>query len=450
MATTPATVSETSPFLTKVQAGTAVVGIIGLGYVGLPLARGLRRRRLPRPRLRRRPGQGREAPPRRELHRPHRRRRRSARCATSGSRRPTDFDRLGEAGRHHHLRADAADRGPRAGPDATSSTPPRPSPRTLRRGQLVVLESTTYPGTTRDVVLPILEATGLKAGEDFFLAFSPEREDPGNANFSTTTIPKVVGGLEPRSLELAVRPVPAGDRQRRAGLDAGGGRGVQDPGEHLPGRQHRPGERAEDPLRPHGHRRLGGDRGGQDQAVRLPGVLPRPGPGRALHPDRPVLPDWVARKYGLNTRFIELAGEVNTAMPAYVVAKVADALNDAGKPVKGSKITLLGMAYKKDVDDPRESPGFELMDLLLQEGRGGQLQRPAHPDAAADAALAAPAPMTSQPLTPEYLASQDCVLIATDHSAYDYTWIVAHSRLVVDTRNATKNVTAGREKIVKA
>ena len=183
--------------------------------------------------------------------------------------------------RRHHLRADAADRARE--PDLSLRRSPRPAPiaARLRPGQLVVLESTTYPGTTRDVVLPILEASGLVAGRDFFLAFSPEREDPGNPIFSAPTIPKVVGGLDPASLELAVDALRPRRRPRRAGLHARGRRGVQDPREHLSGREHRPGQRAEGPLRPDGHRRLGGDRRGQDQAVRLPGVLPRPRPGRA-------------------------------------------------------------------------------------------------------------------------------------------------------------------------
>jgi UDP-N-acetyl-D-mannosaminuronate dehydrogenase/intein/homing endonuclease len=174
--------------------------------------------------------------------------------------------------------------------------------------------------------------------------------------------------------------------------------------------------------------------------------------GIAVHNCIPIDPfylTWVARKYGLATRFIELAGEINTSMPAFVVGKVADSLNDRGKPVKGSKVALLGMAYKKDVDDPRESPGFELMELLLKKGAVvsyndphiPRLPRMRHyPDLQMD----------SQPLTAEYLQAQDCVLIATDHSAYDWQWIVENSSLVVDTRNATRNVTAHRQRIVKA
>jgi UDP-N-acetyl-D-glucosamine dehydrogenase len=175
-----------------------------------------------------------------------------------------------------------------------------------------------------------------------------------------------------------------------------------------------------------------------------------PGPGLGGHciPIDPFYLTWVARKHGLTTRFIELAGEINTAMPRFVVSKIADALNERGKPVKGSKIAILGMAYKKDVDDSRESPGFELMELLLHKGAEVSYNDPhiAELPAKRNYDLR----MTSRPLTADYLGSQDCVLIATDHSAYDWRWIVEHSRLVVDTRNATKGLVKHREKIVRA
>jgi len=176
-----------------------------------------------------------------------------------------------------------------------------------------------------------------------------------------------------------------------------------------------------------------------------------PGPGLGGHciPIDPFYLSWVARKHGMPTRFIELAGEINASMPTYVVHRVIEALNDAGKPLKGSKICILGVAYKKDVDDPRESPSFELMDLLraghavlsYNDPHVPRLPRIRHHDVP---------DMQSTPLDPKFLASQDCVLIATDHSAYDYDFIVQHSRLVIDTRNATKNVRSGREKIHKA
>jgi UDP-N-acetyl-D-glucosamine dehydrogenase len=176
-----------------------------------------------------------------------------------------------------------------------------------------------------------------------------------------------------------------------------------------------------------------------------------PGPGLGGHciPIDPFYLSWVARKHGLPTRFIELAGEINTQMPQYVVDRLTQALNDCGKPVKGSKICLLGVAYKKDVDDPRESPSFVLMELLLARGADLTYNDPHVPSLPKMRHHRLPA-MTSMPLTSEFLASQDCVLIATDHSAYDYEFIVRHAPLVVDTRNATKGVSAGAGQVCKA
>jgi len=176
-----------------------------------------------------------------------------------------------------------------------------------------------------------------------------------------------------------------------------------------------------------------------------------PGPGLGGHciPIDPFYLTWIAKKYGQSTRFIELAGEINTSMPAWVVSKISDALNDLGKPLKGSKITLLGMAYKKDVDDARESPGFELMELLLKKGAIVEYNDPHipqlppnrhHPDLR----------RRSQTLTAEYLASQDCCVVVTNHSAYDWQFIVNNARLVVDTRNATNATSSGRDNIIKA
>ena len=320
----------------------------------------------------------------------------------------------------------------------------------LRKGQLVVLESTTYPRTTRDVVLPILTATGLKPGEDFFLAFSPEREDPGNPNFSTTTIPKVVGGLDKPSRELAAalyRSVVANVVEVSSPEVAEACKILENTYRAIN-------------IALVNEMKVLYDRMGIDvwEVIDAAKTKPfgfqafYPGPGLGGHciPIDPFYLTWIAKKYGFNTRFIELAGEVNTAMPAYVVSKVADALNDRGKPVKGSKVLLLGMAYKKDVDDPRESPGFELLDLLLKKGAEVAYNDPHIPRLPKMRHWPHLKPMESVPLTPETLASYDCVLIATDHSAYDHDFVVKHSRLVVDTRNATKKVAEGREKIVKA
>ncbi len=319
----------------------------------------------------------------------------------------------------------------------------------LLPGQLVVLESTTYPGTTREVVRPILEKDGLVAGKDFFLAFSPEREDPGNADFSAPRIPKVVGGLDPHSLEVAValygqvmrRVVPVSSLE------------VAEACKILENTYRAVNIALVNELK------ILYDHMGIDvwEVIEAAKTKPfgfqafYPGPGLGGHciPIDPFYLTWVARRHGLTTRFIELAGEVNTAMPAYVVAKVADALNDHDRPVKGSRVALLGMAYKRDVDDPRESPGFELMELLLRRGAVVTYNDPHiphlprmrhHPDL----------DMVSQPLTAEYLRAQDCVLIVTDHSTYEWDWVVEQARLVVDTRNATRGVTLHRDRIVSA
>jgi UDP-N-acetyl-D-glucosamine dehydrogenase len=320
----------------------------------------------------------------------------------------------------------------------------------LRTGQLVVLESTTYPGTTRDVVLPVLEAGGgLRASKDFFLAFSPEREDPGNPNFSAPTIPKVVGGLDESSLELAatlygqamVRVVRVSSPE------------VAEACKILENTYRAVNIALVNELKVL-YDRMGIDvweviDAAKTKPFGFQAFYPGPGLGGHCIPIDPFYLTWVARKYGLSTRFIELAGEINTSMPAYVVDRTADALNEQGKPIKNSKITLLGMAYKKDVDDARESPGFEVMELLLEKGacvqyhdphipRLPRIRRHPHLD------------MVRQDLTVEYLQAQDCVIILTDHSYYDWSYIVQHAPLVVDTRNATRAVRNGTSNIVRA
>ncbi|MCL4191817.1 MAG: nucleotide sugar dehydrogenase [Thermoguttaceae bacterium] len=320
---------------------------------------------------------------------------------------------------------------------------------TLRKGQLVILESTTYPGTTRDVMLPILSATGLRVGDDFFLAFSPEREDPGNPDFSADRIPKVVGGIEPKSSELAqqlysaavVRVVPVSSCE------------VAEACKILENTYRAVNIALVNELK------LLCERLGMDvwEVIDAAKTKPfgyqafYPGPGLGGHciPIDPFYLTWVARKHGMTTRFIELAGEINTSMPQHVVQRVIEALNEHRKPLNGSKVLLLGVAYKKDVDDPRESPSFALMELLLAGGAQLSYNDPHIPQLPEMRHHHVP-DMTSVELTPETLAECDCVLIATDHSAYDYDEIVRHSRLVVDTRNATRDVTAGREKIRKA
>ncbi|MBL8818266.1 MAG: nucleotide sugar dehydrogenase [Planctomyces sp.] len=322
---------------------------------------------------------------------------------------------------------------------------------TLRPGQLVVLESTTYPTTTRDVMAPILanNSKGLIAGRDYFVAYSPEREDPGNPNFTAAGIPKVVGGLDDVSCDLAcalyskaivqVIRVSSAEVAEACKILENTYRAVN--------------------IAMVNELKMLFDRMGIDiwQVVDAAKTKPfgfqafYPGPGLGGHciPIDPFYLSWLARRQGMSTRFIELAGEINTSMPRYVVSRLTEFLNDQGKAVRGSRICLLGAAYKKDVDDPRESPSFELMELLTARGAIISYNDPHIPVLPKMRHYEVPA-LTSTLLTPEFLSSQDCVLIATDHSAYDYDLIVQHAEMVLDTRNATRNVRDGRNKIFKA
>ncbi len=319
----------------------------------------------------------------------------------------------------------------------------------LRPGQLIVLESTTYPGTTRQVVLPILERHGLRVGTDFFLAFSPEREDPGNPQFSAPTIPKVVGGIEPRSLELAASLYG----QAMTAIVRVSSPEVAEACKILENTYRAVNIALVNELKVL-YERMGIDvweviEAAKTKPFGFQAFYPGPGLGGHCIPIDPFYLSWAARKHGLNTRFIELAGEINTAMPTYVVGRISDALNDRGKPVRGSKITLLGVAYKKDVDDSRESPGLELMELLLRKGAVVHYNDPHIPQLPRTRRHPT-LEMRSQELTPEYLRTRDCVVIVTDHSAYDWERIVEHAPLVVDTRNATRGVRNVEGRIVRA
>lgn len=319
--------------------------------------------------------------------------------------------------------------------------------RTLRSGQLVILESTTYPGTTEEVIQPRLEATGLKVGEDVFVAFSPERIDPGQTNskgFTVENTPKVVGGVTPACTELAVTfyanitskvvPVSSPRVAELTKLFENIFRSVN--------------------IALVNELALLCDRMGLNvwEVVDAASTKPfgfmkfTPGPGLGGHciPVDPFYLTWKAREYDLTTRFIELAGEINTQMPRHVHDLVARALNHQRKAINGAKIVLLGVAYKPDVDDYRESPVFKVIELLSADG----------------AEIVAVDPHVGQfedhhgqlyhtiPLSDELLEQADCVVIITDHSAFDYGRIVARAPAVVDTRNATMGVRAGREKIV--
>ncbi|MGB0598542.1 MAG: nucleotide sugar dehydrogenase [Rubripirellula sp.] len=318
----------------------------------------------------------------------------------------------------------------------------------IRPGQLVVLESTTYPTTTRDVMVPILEKKGLKAGKDFFVAYSPEREDPGNPDFSAAGIPKVVGAIDDGSLAVACKlyesavagtvPVSSCEVAEAAKVLENIYRAVN--------------------IALVNELKVLFDEMDIDvwEVINAAKTKPfgfhafYPGPGLGGHciPIDPFYLSWLARKQGMTARFIELAGEVNRAMPGYVVSRTAQFLNEMEKPIRGSKICMLGVAYKKDVDDPRESPSFELMELLLELGADLTYSDPHVPALPSMRHFDLPA-MDSESLTPDFLARQDAVLIATDHTDFDYDMIVQHAPLVVDTRNATAGVTQNREKIRK-
>lgn len=321
--------------------------------------------------------------------------------------------------------------------------------KSLRPGQLVVLESTTYPGTTRDVILPILKESGLTAGADFFVAYSPEREDPGNPDFSASKIPKVVGGIDPVSCELAtvlyshavIETVPVSNCE------------VAEACKILENTYRSVNIAMVNELKVL-FTRLGIDiweviNAAKSKPFGFQAFYPGPGLGGHCIPIDPFYLSWLARRHEMPTRFIELAGEINSGMPHYVIEMLAEALNDVGKPIRGSQIGILGVAYKKDVDDPRESPSFKLMELLLERGAVVSYNDPHIPVLPSMRHYDVPR-LVSEPLTAEYLASQDCILIATDHSAYDWEFVAKHSRLIVDTRNATHGLDKGGARIRKA
>ncbi|PVE20232.1 nucleotide sugar dehydrogenase, partial [Microvirga sp. KLBC 81] len=305
----------------------------------------------------------------------------------------------------------------------------------LRKGQLIVLESTTYPGTTEEVLKPLLEATGLKSGQDFFLAFSPEREDPGNPDFGTAAIPKVVGGDGAAALALAealysqlvVRTVPVSSAATAEAVKL-----------------------TENIFRAVNialvnelkvvYAAMGIDVWEVIDAARTKpfGFMPfYPGPGLGGHciPVDPFYLTWKAREYDITTRFIELAGQVNAHMPSYVVERLAQAVDRGGRPFSGARILLLGVAYKKNVDDIRESPALKLLELIEARGARVDYHDPHVPELPPTRKHGALAGRRSVPLTVATVASYDAVLIATDHDQVDYRLIAEHARLVVDTRN---------------
>ncbi len=432
--------------LRRLEDRTAVVGIVGLGYVGLPLALTFAEGRfrvlgfdVDNSKI--------QGLARGEMYIRHLDGRRVARAIGAERFHATDdFRRLAEP--DVLIVCVPTPLTPQREPDMSyvvgTSQRIRDS---LRPGQLIVLESTTYPGTTEQLVRGILEESGLKCGADFYLAFSPEREDPGNKSYETATIPKVVGGVDAVAGDLAqalydkviTRTIRVSSARvaEATKLTENIFRAVNialvnelkivydkmniDIWEVLDAAS----------TKPFGFMRF------------------NPGPGWGGHciPLDPFYLAWKAREYGVVPKFIELAGEVNVGMPGYVVEKIQAALNERGKAVKGSRILILGLAYKKDIDDPRESPAFEIVDELLRLGARIRYHDPHIPEAPRMRSWPDLPSMTSCPLTAEILADQDAAVIVTDHSAVDYDLILRSAALVVDTRGVYR---ASAPNVVKA
>jgi len=434
-------------FLTGIEKRETLVGIVGLGYVGLPLAltfleRGFR-------------VLGFDVDPKKiealeagESYIKHLGTERIAEAAKDDRFEvTTDFSRLSQ-------------------PDAVLIAVPTPLTKQrepemkyvvqtsevlgkhLRKGQLAVLESTTYPSTTDDLMCGILEeASGLKCGVDFFLAYSPEREDPGNVSFDTATIPKVVGGVGPEATEVAsklyeaaidkVVPVSSSRVAEATKLTENIFRAVN--------------------IALVNELKVIYDRMGIDVWEVLDAAATKPfgfmkftpGPGLGGHciPLDPFYLTWKAREYKTTTRFIELAGEVNVSMPNYVIEKLKDALNERERALKKAKVLILGIAYKKDIDDPRESPSFELMELLLHHGAEVSFHDPHIPLIPKMRSWPELPALESVELTPDNLNAVDVVLLSTDHSAVDYDALLEHAPLIVDTRGVYR---APHPKVVKA
>lgn len=432
----------------KIENKSAVVGVIGLGYVGLPLLAAFNKAGYP--------VIGFDVDPAKieKLHRgenylKHLGADLAQKMKDSGRFDATsDMKRLSEAdaiivcvptplGKHLDPDLSFIDK---AAADIAAS---------LRPHQLVVLESSTYPGTTREIVLPKFEARGMKLGETVFVAFSPEREDPGRKDLTTTTIPKLVGGLDAISGELAVAlytkaiakiiPVSTAEVAESAKLLENIYRAVN--------------------IALVNELKVVLDALGIDvwEVIRAAATKPfgfqafYPGPGLGGHciPIDPFYLTWKAREVGQNTRFIELAGQVNHQMPQYVVDKTVHALNLHGKSAKGARILVLGLAYKPDIDDVRESPSFELIEKLEELGAEVDYNDP-HVPKTHYMRRWGDIGKKSISLSPEALGAYDCVLIATNHKAYDWDMVAKHSRMIVDTRDALRGVSVDADKVVKA
>lgn len=431
----------------KIQNGSAVVGVIGLGYVGLPLLRAfclaghsvigfdVDEKKI-------------QMLKRKENYLKHLGEDFVQEMVGSGRFDATsDFGRMGQA--DVLISCVPTPLGVHLEPDLCFVEQTADDiAKTLRPGQLIVLESSTYPGTTREVMLPRFEKKGFKCGVDFYLAYSPEREDPGRKDHNTQTIPKLVGGIDPVSGELAtmlyrraikqVIPVSSAEVAEAAKILENTYRAINialvnemkmvltamgiDVWEVI----------AAAATKPFGYQAF----------------YPGPGLGGHCIPIDPYYLTWKAREVGHATKFIELAGEINRHMPEWVVQRTVLALNHRGKAVRGSRVLVLGLAYKPDVDDVRESPSFELIEKLEHLGAEVDYNDPLVP--ATHKMRRYDLQMHSVPLTPENLRKYDCVLVATNHSTYDWQMVADHAQLVVDTRNALAKVKGKREHIVGA
>jgi UDP-N-acetyl-D-glucosamine dehydrogenase len=438
--------SQKQNILSKIQTSQAVIGVIGLGYVGLPLAlayaeKGFRvlgfdidPKKI-------------EALDRGDSYISHIEPSRVLRAIQAKQMVATaDFSRLGEP--DTLLICVPTPLTPQRDPDMSYIVKTTEQIRLrLRAGQLIVLESTTYPGTTEDVVREILEETGLVCGQDFYLAFSPEREDPGNAQFFTTNIPKIVGGVDQDSGDLAQAMY---DQVISKTVRVSNARTAE--AAKLTENIFRAVNIALVNELKFIYERMDIDIWEVlDAASTKPFGFMRfnPGPGWGGHciPLDPFYLSWKARACGVDTKFIELAGEINRRMPEYVVHRLQQALNERGKSIKGSKLMILGLAYKKDINDTRESPAYQIIPQLINMGAEIAYHDPYVPTVLRTRQWPEPLALFSQPLTSETIALQDAVLIITDHSTVDYELIAKHAKLIIDSRGVYRKPLAN---VVKA
>jgi UDP-N-acetyl-D-glucosamine dehydrogenase len=431
----------------RLESRTATVGVVGLGYVGLPLVKALHEADF------RVIGYDADAGKIEKLSRgesyiSHLGDDLASALVASGRFEPTaNAQRLADA--DAILLCVPTPLGPHREPDLSfvlDST--RMVARVLRRGQLVVLESTTYPGTTREEMLPILAGTGLEVGRDFFLAYSPEREDPGHANHSIGSVPKLVGGVDDVSTDLAVTLYGhlALQVHRVSGAE------VAEAAKLLENIYRAVNIALVNELKV----LLAEMKIDIWEVIAAASTKPfgyapfYPGPGLGGHciPIDPFYLTWKAKSLGRNTKFIELAGEINAHMPSYVVARVSAALNERSRALRGAKVLLIGIAYKPDIADIRESPAAEIIELLWHSGAEVAYHDPHVPrfppmrDHHID--------LASVELTPESIKQHDCVLVVTDHTSVDYALLGREASLIVDTRNAMAQVESPKAVIVKA